>query len=377
MKSKRSVGIDFMRIFACLSVIVIHVNTLPVQNQESGIFDFSRVFIQCFFCDAVAYFWLITGFFFFRRYDYVKKLKSMVKKQMLPLVAFLVASFYFSRFIINGVPLLDSVSHTGEEYKNFLRPLIEWNAPVTEGYQPLWFMFVYILMVIVSPVMAAFVKRMDEDTRLEKLYMILSIAFLILNDYTGNRFADFSFHSFNGVFAASFAMIWGHLIGKYLDKLSNWKNTALAVVLVLISNSVRAVLQLHAFEHGMGTHLLYWYTSFGLLTSICLLLICNALWKGVSADSKIGKVVIWLSGYTFPIYIIHFFMIGLLMRRFQFYIKLDNFIFGAEKTGVFYDIQYIVIAALVLFTVSFMVVGVIRFVKWGIGSIVKNLVVNS
>lgn len=374
MKNTRSVGIDFMRVFACLSVLVIHVNTLPIQNPETGIFDFSRVFIQCFFCDAVAYFWLITGFFFFRRYDYVKKLKSMLSKQVAPLVTFLICSFYFSRFIIDGMPILESMHHTGEEYRNFLHPLIEWNVPVTEGYQPLWFMFVYILMVIVSPVMVAFVKRMDEDIRLEKLYIILSAAFLVLNDFTENHFADFSFHSFNGVFAASFAMIWGHIIGKYLDKLSNWKVTTLAVILVLVLNSLRAVLQLHAFEHGMGTHLLYWYTSFGLVTSICLLLICNALWTGVSADSKIGKAVIWLSGYTFPIYIVHFFMIGLLMRRFQFYIKLENQIFGTGKSGIFYDIQYIIVSVIVLFAVSFMVVAVIRFFKWGIGSIMKKVV---
>jgi hypothetical protein len=66
-------------------------------------------------------------------------------------------------------------------------------------------------------------------------------------------------------------------------------------------------------------------------------------------------------------------MIGLLMRRFQFYTKIENQIFGTGKSGIFYDIQYIIVSVIVLFAVSFIVVAVIRFFKWGIGSIMKKV----
>ena len=75
--TKRDSRVELLRLFACFSVLVLHFKP---GSFVGGRAVWSRVFVTCLCTDAVGIFLSISGFFFFGRQGYGKRLSGYAKK---------------------------------------------------------------------------------------------------------------------------------------------------------------------------------------------------------------------------------------------------------------------------------------------------------
>ena len=150
---KRDSSVELSRIIGSLIVVGVHV-CLPAFTEMGC--DRSRLFISCLVADGVAVFWLITGCFLFQNTSYVKLIKRTGKHIVIPMAVLSVFIFYFGDFLQRGTSLADSVMHPLSDYKEVVKSLFMWTNPVGDlGH--LWYLYVYILVILIFPVLKSFV----------------------------------------------------------------------------------------------------------------------------------------------------------------------------------------------------------------------------
>lgn len=296
---KKIFPIELLRIIACCMVITIHT-MLPVQYGE--LFDSSLVLLSCIIGDAVAIFWLIGGCFVFNGdVNYIKRIKKSFMRIGIPIVVFSLLWFYFEKTALTGCSLSESFSHTKDEYIGIFRSLLRWKSPVLGYY---WYLFTHLFIIICFPILHSFVRYLDEHSSAEKWFLAISILFFIINDFCENETFYFSQNSIIAVIPASVEMIWGHVLYKNRDKLKLKGNGLVWGGLFIFTILVRWRFQMTQYQTDGSTHLLYWYSSFGIICASCLLLFSVLTFKKPS-NNIVKRIVYYNGARTLFIYMIH------------------------------------------------------------------------
>ena len=71
---------------------------------------------------------------------------------------------------------------------------------------------VYFVVILLFPVLKAFVEKLDGNIRKQMKFLMISGALLMFNDLSSNKMAEFAHHSLNGAIPASIIMIWGAIL---------------------------------------------------------------------------------------------------------------------------------------------------------------------
>ena len=342
----KDISVESSRVIACLMVIGIHI-TLSICHDDYV--DVSRLAFACVVADAVGIFWLILGFFLFKNNSYAKLLKKTAVSIGIPTLLFSGFAFFFGEWIAEGVTLKESIFHTAGECLDVVKELLKWNSPVKYGGH-LWYIYVYALIIFIFPVLKATVQYLEEDEQREKVFMIATLGAFIVNDITRNQLFEFSHHSINALIPASIIVIWGHILYKHRDTLTTRKHFVLSVLVFGILNSVRILLQFYAVRIGAGDHILFWYSSIGLLFAVCVAVFTFCLKKWLMSNTWLKSGILFLAGHTFNIYLFHFFVIYILGRlSFQttFYDRVRS------------DVLFMILLTVTVFMVSLIIsVGV-------------------
>lgn len=367
----RAVDIDAIRIIACLMVISIHIALSP--NIAEGVYDYTRTLSQCFVGDAVTFFWIVSGYYFFRSYNYKKKLKSVFVKQIVPMIVMVIISFYLSGWIIGAIPISESIKKSAEDYKAIGDSLISWNTPPVIGATPLWYMYVFLLLVLISPLLSAIVGWIDSDRKNEIFFVISSVVAFIFNDISGNEFLQFSHHAIGGVIPASILMIWGHLLRKHRHLYDGKIIYGLGgLFLYVIANVIRSVFQLRAYYNNTGFHRVYWFTTYSLICSIGLILFVFWLTRRITSQTVLGKMIIFIGAQTFYIYIMHMYVIVTLDARFNLSNRINDWAFRSGETWP-HEALYSLTRVLVIFGVCLLISSIIHVVSFGISRLFAGL----
>lgn len=357
MKTKRDAHVELARILACVIVVGVHVCLPQIVNDQP---DLGRTFISCFLADGVAVFWLITGCFLFNNSSYVKLIGKTAKHIVLPMVLLSVFIFFFGDFLQRGTTLLESMRHPLSDYKNIVKSLFMWTNPVQDlGH--LWYLYVYILVILIFPVLKSFVAYLDQDVKREKFFLGATFIFLIINDISRNQMAAFYHHSINGMIPACIEIIWGHILYKHRERLQTRKNIFLSIVLFIIINTVRTFIQMARYRIDLFDNaILYWYSSLGLLCALCIMIFCFAL-KFPDRERQ-GRIIRRISSYTFLIYLIHPVVNNVLWRgsirsRIMDHILVNN--------SVFCELLYTILTIGMVFLGSLIFSAILRWI-WNI-----------
>lgn len=354
---KKDASVELIRIFACLIVVGVHC---WLGNMVDGSYDVSRTFISCCLADGVAIFWMVAGFFIFRKFDYKKTLIRIGKTILVPMIILGLLMFYIINDWLNGNPI-HILSHGIEEYLSVLKNLVMWTNPV-EGLGHFWYLYVYILLMLISPLLYAFIKYLDENPKRIKIFLAVSLFFLIWNDVSANAWGSFSHHTINAMFPAAIEMMWGYFLYKYKSKFAKKRYIYSASVGFIILNILRTLIQIMRYRlmHNPNDSIFYWYSSLGLLCSICVIVFCLALVG--DKLSKIGyKWITYLGSFTFTIYLIHPIVIRAL-KKVDFVNRWIDWVFG-NLSGILAEVVYIVVITFVVTGISLAVAVVIRIVK--------------
>ena len=364
---KKDPAVELARIFGCLLVVGVHcwINNFGVAIQSK-----SGTYIACIFADGVAVFWIISGFFMYKNYSYKQTLKRTIKSIVIPMLLLSAAMFFVLNNYLNGNGW-HFILHSKDDYKWILNSLLIWTNPV-DRLGHFWYLYVYILLMLCSPVIAAFIKYLEEDTKREKLFLVLTFLLLVWNDLSNNQMGRFEHHAFAGAFPAAIESVWGYLLYKYRDRLRKRRYIFISVGAFLGLNVLRMAIQLGRYHRiqDTATYILYWFSSIGLLCAICVIVFSFAAIHSRKA-TVVNRVICWLASYTFSIYLLHP-VVNSFLDMYEVRSRLSEALLKFHIGGVGKEILYMICIIFIVVSICLAISCVLRWCKMAIVRVVSG-----
>ncbi len=364
---KRNANLELARIIACLMVIGCHV-LLPVCNN--GIYEKARVFFSCIFADGVGIFWMLTGAFLFRS-SYSKALKSMLKRIVIPLALFSIFAFLFYDTIIKGTSVVEIFLNANAWMWDVIKAVISLRNPVP-SQSHLWYLYTHIFIILfLYPFMKLFVDYIDRNSKAELLFVLVSGMALILNDITIDALAGFEFAQYGTAVGGAILMIWGHIVYRNREIFASKKFVFASVIVWFLSNTLRCFFQLYSYYNGMqdNIHLLYWYTSFGVVNSCCVIIGVMAIGPQLE---KCGGAIRHFGSLTFLIYLFHYTVVSYLSVR-GYSEKLQNLIFDSIESYLLSEVVYMIVMIIIVFFITYIFALLVDLICKGVKRLYKCL----
>lgn len=364
---KKDPAVELARIFGCLLVVGVHcwINNFGVAIQSK-----SGTYIACIFADGVAVFWIISGFFMYKNYSYKQTLKRTIKSIVIPMLLLSAAMFFVLNNYLNGNGW-HFILHSKDDYKWILNSLLIWTNPV-DRLGHFWYLYVYILLMLCSPVIAAFIKYLEEDTKREKLFLVLTFLLLVWNDLSNNQMGRFEHHAFADAFPAAIESVWGYLLYKYRDRLRKRRYIFISVGAFLGLNVLRMAIQLGRYHRiqDTATYILYWFSSIGLLCAICVIVFSFAAIHSRKA-TVVNRVICWLASYTFSIYLLHP-VVNSFLDMYEVRSRLSEALLKFHIGGVGKEILYMICIIFIVVSICLAISCVLRGCKMAIVRVVSG-----
>ena len=364
---KKDPAVELARIFGCLLVVGVHcwINNFGVAIQSK-----SGTYIACIFADGVAVFWIISGFFMYKNYSYKQTLKRTIKSIIIPMLLLSAAMFFVLNNYLNGNGW-HFILHSKDDYKWILNSLLIWTNPV-DRLGHFWYLYVYILLMLCSPVIAAFIKYLEEDTKREKLFLVLTFLLLVWNDLSNNQMGRFEHHAFAGAFPAAIESVWGYLLYKYRDRLRKRRYIFISVGAFLGLNLLRMAIQLGRYHRiqDAATYILYWFSSIGLLCAICVIVFSFAAIHSRKA-TVVNRVICWLASYTFSIYLLHP-VVNSFLDMYEVRSRLSEALLKFHIGGVGKEILYMICIIFIVVSICLAISCVLRGCKMAMVRVVSG-----
>ena len=364
---KKDPAVELARIFGCLLVVGVHcwINNFGVAIQSK-----SGTYIACIFADGVAVFWIISGFFMYKNYSYKQTLKRTIKSIIIPMLLLSAAMFFVLNNYLNGNGW-HFILHSKDDYKWILNSLLIWTNPV-DRLGHFWYLYVYILLMLCSPVIAAFIKYLEEDTKREKLFLVLTFLLLVWNDLSNNQMGRFEHHAFAGAFPAAIESVWGYLLYKYRDRLRKRRYIFISVGAFLGLNVLRMAIQLGRYHRiqDTATYILYWFSSIGLLCAICVIVFSFAAIHSRKA-TVVNRVICWLASYKFSIYLLHP-VVNSFLDMYEVRSRLSEALLKFHIGGVGKEILYMICIIFIVVSICLAISCVLRGCKMAMVRVVSG-----
>lgn len=359
--SQKDVSVELARIIACLFVICIHIS---LGFYVCGQLSFSAVFLGCIRADGVALFWLISGAFFFGSKSYAKTMKSMVRRILIPVLLLWLLIMNVNGFLFEHQSVRESLVFDPRVYLNAIKTaLCEWATPLPHSGQ-LWYVFAYILLCIVSPVLKAFVNDLDHNSRAERAFLIISFLLFLHNDVSGNHFAGFSHHGFDAAVPSAVIMIWGHIVYRYKDEILLKIKPGYFLLSFLVVSVIRSVLLFRLMrEDPANNTIIFWYSSFAVICTVSLFLSLYGLTGSISSQSTARRVICYAGSHTFNIYLLHELVIDF-MNANEWLSELQLRIETIDNVLVSQSLYYC-LGSMIIFSICFLFSIFIRFLAAG------------
>lgn len=347
----------------------------PLHAVSEGVFP--RVLGSACFADGVAVFWMITGFFMFGNANYKKMLVRTTKKILVPMALLSLFAFFTFDWYAGFRPLIDSVTKSPEQIETALKSIFEWHNTIN-GVDHLWYLYTYILLVLIFPILKPIARELGgESARSEggegtggeggarksdnrQLYFLVAVfAVFALNDFSENRLFEFSNRGLNSLIPAALEVFWGYILYKnsHLFR-GNKKYGWIAIALFFAANIVRALVLSYKYSIGGANNILWWFSSFSLITASCIIIACFAF-VPKEAKGRVGKLILEAGSCAFAIYMIH------MVLRDTIIINYDNpfyqFFLGGKQgaydvTTFCLEVAYMVCSVAFVYFVSLLVV---------------------
>ena len=364
---KKDPAVELARIFGCFLVVGVHcwINNFGVAIQSK-----SGTYIACIFADGVAVFWIISGFFMYKNYSYKQTLKRTIKSIVKPMLLLSAAMFFVLNNYLNGNGW-HFILHSKDDYKWILNSLLIWTNPV-DRLGHFWYLYVYILLMLCSPVIAAFIKYLEEDTKREKMFLVLTFLLLVWNDLSNNQMGRFEHHAFAGAFPAAIESVWGYLLYKYRDRLKKRRYIFISVGAFLGLNVLRMAIQLGRYHRiqDTATYILYWFSSIGLLCAICVIVFSFAAIHSRKA-TVVNRVICWLASYTFSIYLLHP-VVNSFLDMYEVRSRLSEALLKFHIGGVGKEILYMICIIFIVVSICLAISCVLRGCKMAMVRVVSG-----
>lgn len=366
-RKERDAQVELIRIIACLIVIATHL-TLKTYNEVQV--DWSRLFTKCFLADGVAIFFLITGFFIANGRSYKKIILNTIKKVVVPGFALLVFSEIFTDFFTNKDSFMNCVRNFDiQNIKTLIYSIAHGEVHKTiPTAAHLWYIYAYIQIIIIFPVLGILCKEETENRLARRILIILSVFSIFVRDVQKlfvipelGIIEIFTIINPNILF-----VLLGYELYVYKDKI---RNNKLCTVLGALSFVIINLIRYKAESIYMIKNLLIeeaafvtYDTIFGIISALGLFI---AVYSLDIKNKFLNNLICYFGSMTFGIYLVHFLIIA----------KIDIFRFE-YITAFWKELVYMFFGTICVFTLSFIIVFVIKAVIKSLEITIKKLKIN-
>lgn len=359
MTSKRKKGgknnlrdsrIELLRIIACLFVVTLHTKSSSSVNGE---LIFGRVMFSNLIADGVSIFLLITGFYFFNKSSYFYRLKRLIVKIFIP-------TFLYILFLLL-LPYLQNMPLNLTEIGNSLILCITRWEPYIHNSGHLWYMFVYMLIVLVSPVLQLIHDKLLDNTAGRTVILTATFVMLLANDLTGNMIFHSSQVPLKAFAPACLIVLSGSALYE-IRKLYEGKLTLGIAALAIYTgiNIWRSV----AITGGVITVSDAMFCCQGWVCAVCLCIVFMSFKRSYGTGSRVINAI---ASVTSGVYILHVWMNETL---YELGVKMWIVGFICDGSENFSEyIKFCTIYPVIVFAVCAIVTAVI---KWPFKALKKN-----
>lgn len=296
MEKKRILYLDYMRVTALFSVILLHVSVIdwdkfPVNSLNWQVFNAFDGLVR--FC--VPVFVMISGAFFLDK-DREITLKRLFSHNILRIVTAFV--FWSALYAVICTIVEENNTIDGSVIKYFV-------ASVIYGHYHMWFLFTIVGLYLITP----FLRKITVDKKLTEYFIVLSVVFanlpkiLVLSPALDEVVGKI-LNKTNMFFVLGYAgyFVLGHYLHTYEIK-REYKVTAylmgaISSIATIVGNSYTSLkagtAQEAFFDYLMPTVL---------FSSIMVFLIFKD--RAASFEQEKKKFIVSMSKLTFGMYLIH------------------------------------------------------------------------
>lgn len=299
------IWVQNLRIFACLSVVMIHViagwfetaGSVQISNNR-WILD--NVIFQVLIRHAVPIFIMVSGYLLLnpKKEFNIKKLKWYIVKMLIVLLTF---GYVFA--------LIENIINDG--FDNIISTLIKSfvNLIQEHSWSHLWYLYMLVGIYILTPVFRKFIEYAEEKEVKFVLIILLILSFVIptINNITNMKITTF----YLGV--PIFSYIFYFLIGYYIGNNYIVKSNKLIYILGIIG--VIGYMTL-CFIKKYNSNINVGNTN--IFTCLYSILVFK-LFASEKIKFPNNKINCNIAKYSFTIYIIHTFWLNLFNKGFHIY----------------------------------------------------------
>lgn len=362
-KNNRKVFLDYLRIVATLGVISVHVATpnYTAFYFNTGIWRVLNIF-NCLGRWTPPIFVMISGALFLGREIEIKKLYS--KYILRVALAALVWNFIYF-LLASDTPLVRLSGLFGSEKLNY------WTDLLRVHYH-LWYVMMIIGLYMTMPIL----KRIADDAKLSKYFIILGVFFTCilpqiyyLAAYFGNETVQsiastFKWDYEQGLFSLPLGYSFYFILGYYLSKMELSKKVrmliyALGIIGFAFTAWIEKVLTFKTEDFILDFYDCLSFQVF--LTTIAIFV----FFKNINyKDSKFTRFIVYLSKISFGAYLVHALVIEQLNLRFH----INTLTLFAPATPLSVALAEVVII-IIVFTVAMIISAILNLIP-GIKKIV-------
>ncbi len=298
---ERKIYIDWLRVFACLSVILIHVFTtartdFPLHSDMQE--TISKVF-QNLFHFAVPVFFMITGYLFLSK-DGEMSFANFFKKYV---VKYIIAIFTFGY----GYAILEEIFNKNNELTVPIVALI--NTLQGKTWAHMWYLYALVGVMLLMPI----IKRLKEhrESNVKYIGIILLVSSFIVPLI--ETFFDVKI-GFDLIIKSPYLLY--AIIGYYLGNSKLELKPGKYIIGLVLSAVIIVLIEIiNIFCPNMYTEKLSSLGNYDSLIVLVLSICIFVLFKKIKFNNKI---ISFISNNTYGIYLIHMLWINIIYKFFKF-----------------------------------------------------------
>lgn len=338
---QRKIYLDYLKVLACLAVIVQHCCSLSTESHAEYTVNYLFFFVCRF---AVPVFVMCTGSLMLddsRSLSFKSVFIKYIPRILIPFIGIVYVINITSAFVNHGV-----------SWKLLISPLI--SICKTETSVPYW----YCYMIIGIYIMLPFIKKMVSNCTRRELEIFLVLFFLIrgvlpyVQYVPVLRIANPFLNSVvPGIFGGYLGyLVLGYYINKYLTRVSRTTNIiCTAVILINLIAPITAVALGGEKYQKIGSLCADVFSPCVMLISAALMILMKGLLANTKGQHLVHKTIVKISKASFGIYLLHVYVIQVLSYL------------GMPRLGPLYI--HIPLKTLIIFTASFAVSAGLQFLS--------------
>jgi peptidoglycan/LPS O-acetylase OafA/YrhL len=352
-KSKNH-SIELVRIFACLLVILAHIQIVLVDGTSIVT---ERLFFSTAVSDDVPLFLLVTGFFFFNRVHsdsdiiptFPYKAKSFLSRIYIPTIIYILINILYRYFTgPQGSILTADWAYLG----NFVFKLNPGDH--------LWYICTYMSFIFFFPLLAFVCQDTPQKNEVRRILLSIAIAGAVITDlqyFFRTTMLDIDKYLWG---YCTIFLIIGYELSLFIRKSENQKKKMLlmGIGLYILGFAAKILLQKYMHvEYGYVQNRFRWLQcSLCFVTTTGLFLTIYTLGTFIKNNGIPARIINFIGSCTFGIYLFHHLIIKETKTwQFELIAKFTNETTLKDVAGYYFSYALIVLA------ISFVTALIFRF----------------